>query len=164
MFRQTDANGAEVGPRSRNKFDCLPQSLMSTTTFTSGEMSSTSSSSPVATTDSQSQNHSSLFSQGGSPGLILAFLAIGLFCGGVIVMFGMRRMSRGPRWIRSRGAQNWEDTDDVQSLHFGRDGLQRNEPMKIPELWELHKEDAKLMNWKDITVSCPLQIISLIGK
>ncbi|PIL33437.1 hypothetical protein GSI_04059 [Ganoderma sinense ZZ0214-1] len=75
-------------------------------------MSSTTSASPSSTTTSSDGNSSggTFFSSGGST-LILAFLAIGLFVGGLLVMFSMRRyVSTNRRRMRAwqtTGERSW---------------------------------------------------------
>lgn len=83
--------------------------------------STTSSASATSTTD---ENGGSVLAAGGST-LILAFLAIGLFVGGLLVMFAMRRYMRGRsarRTWRGRPTNPWDQTWD-QAYGYGPPGI-----------------------------------------
>ncbi|KAH9836225.1 uncharacterized protein C8Q71DRAFT_72189 [Rhodofomes roseus] len=89
-------------------------SAMSTTSTASTTTSTTSSSS----TSSSSSSGSTSFSSNGTAALILAFLAIGLFVGGMLAMIGLRRraLGRAQRWMASDvpsplWAHEFPDTD-----------------------------------------------------
>ncbi|KAF8888566.1 hypothetical protein BD779DRAFT_1672241 [Infundibulicybe gibba] len=88
-------------------------------------MSSETSSLPAPSNTSVSKNPANdggFFTPGGSPPLILAFLAVGLFSAAMIAVFGWRRIQFGHRWQNGR-----------QLALAGS----RGELPEKPELWDL---------------------------
>ncbi|OJT05151.1 hypothetical protein TRAPUB_4077 [Trametes pubescens] len=106
---------------------------------------------------------SSQFLTSGSSALILAFLAIGLFVGGLLVMFAMRRYvvlsrRRAGLWEPAAGAGpwNWEDTtygmEPLFTITVGR-SVQRRQERGFgarPELLDVHAVKAASDSWEDI--------------
>ncbi len=121
---------------------------------------------PMASDSGNGGGNSSQFLTSGSSALILAFLAIGLFVGGLLVMFAMRRYvvlsrRRAGLWEPAAGAGpwNWEDTtygmEPLFTITVGR-SVQRRQERGFgarPELLDVHAVKAASDSWEDIMVS-----------
>lgn len=119
--------------------------------------------------------NSSQFLTSGSSALILAFLAIGLFVGGLLVMFAMRRyvvLSRRRAGVwepAGAGPWNWEDTtygmEPLFTITVGR-SLQRRQERGFgarPELLDVHAAKAASDSWEDIMVSSHCKYVLSAG-
>ncbi|KAI0821881.1 hypothetical protein BC628DRAFT_1505340 [Trametes gibbosa] len=100
------------------------------------------------------------FLTSGTSALILAFLAIGLFVGGLLVMFAMRRYvvasrRRAGAWVPAGGGPwAWDDgrVFRTEPLFFGGDESRRRE-MEFsakPELYDVHSLKPASDDWRDI--------------
>ncbi|KAI0628576.1 hypothetical protein C8Q77DRAFT_1146774 [Trametes polyzona] len=134
--------------------------------------------------DSDSNGASSDGSQfltSGSSALILAFLAIGLFVGGLLVMFAMRRYvvlsrRRAGTWVENgSGPWNWDDHGSpfgveplfAATIGMGPLGGARRE-LDVgarPELFDVHavKAHGDAVGWEDITPICAARAQSEYG-
>ena len=121
-------------------------------------MSTTTTTSPAASSTNTDPGDS-ILTAGGST-LILAFLAIGLFLGGLLVMFSMRRYMRS-NGRRLRIPQSQVNPWDWQGLAppgaaFMAIGMQvtprRKDFGKKPELWDFRVEKAASNEWEDMMV------------
>lgn len=107
-------------------------------------------------------------SANGTPALVLAFLAIGLFAGGAIGLFGLRRYVRdrrdpNGRWARRRRALMRVGEEDGDGAGAGALGGGRGDGRwsggrlglwdKVPELWDLHARGGVVAEWADIQVN-----------
>ncbi|KAI1785198.1 hypothetical protein LXA43DRAFT_1100543 [Ganoderma leucocontextum] len=104
-------------------------------------MSSTTSAAPSSTTTTSSDGSGGTFFSSGGSTLILAFLAIGLFVGGLLVMFSMRRyVSRNRRRMRAwqtSGERSW-GWDPATLLMDMNSPTRRQEDFgEKPELWNV---------------------------
>src|ERR1700722_1734356 len=91
---------------------------------TTASSSSTSASSTTSANDSDATG-TSFFTPGGSPPLILAFLAIGLFTAAMIAVFGYRRIHWGRPW-----------TSEIQ-VEVDRSARRRHDFGEKPKLWDV---------------------------
>ncbi|KAL6302662.1 hypothetical protein BKA93DRAFT_827179 [Sparassis latifolia] len=123
----------------------------------SSSASLSSSSAVVSTSSTPSSGNSGggFFSANGTPALILAFLAIGLFVGGMVTMFALRRrrMFRLGNRFLGRRTNTWtsdipestvpQRTERRRQRHFG----------KKPELWDVYtvKEEYQDASWEKVT-------------
>ncbi|EMD35649.1 hypothetical protein CERSUDRAFT_116391 [Gelatoporia subvermispora B] len=125
------------------------------------ESSSSSSVASATSTATSNTSSNSLFSSHGSPALILAFLAIGLFAGGIIAMFGFRRYHMSSQFGRRRGfvGRRQEEGDLDGPAGFQTTGprvprtVKRNFGEK-PLLWDVYAvddSDYSLMNLMPIS-------------
>ncbi|OSD05116.1 hypothetical protein PYCCODRAFT_1432866 [Trametes coccinea BRFM310] len=100
------------------------------------------------------------FLTSGSSALILSFLAIGLFVGGLLVMLAMRRYiflsrRRAGRWDPDNDAGTWNWADPTYerpppfAIGMGRSRRQRDFGEK-PELFDLRIANAAGTDWQDI--------------
>ncbi|PCH35129.1 hypothetical protein WOLCODRAFT_133744 [Wolfiporia cocos MD-104 SS10] len=116
---------------------------------------------PTSVNGNNSNNSSTgFFSANGTPALILAFLAIGLFVGGMLAMFGLRRrmVNYGPRrWFASEPpaealSAGWAiDLQDAIGPSRAS-GRKKKDVGKPPLLWDMCAADnSDSMSWKDIT-------------
>lgn len=130
---------------------------------------------PMASDSGNGGGNSSQFLTSGSSALILAFLAIGLFVGGLLVMFAMRRyvvLSRRRAGVwepAGAGPWNWEDTtygmEPLFTITVGR-SLQRRQERGFgarPELLDVHAVKAASDSWEDIMVSSHCRYVLSAG-
>lgn len=89
---------------------------------------------------SSSQNNTGAFSPAGSPPLILAFLAIGLFSAAMIVVFGWRRIQFGRFIIGGPQPSPFRDASKTTFVL----------PQK-PKLWEMWNSDE--VTWRQVSGS-----------
>ncbi|OBZ67648.1 Riboflavin transporter MCH5 [Grifola frondosa] len=112
--------------------------------------SSTQPSQTVSVSPSPTGNSGSFLSANSSA-LILAFLAIGLFAGGMIVMFAMRKYviasrARAARWL-GRDTRTGDDSP-LPGLTPNGGGERRHKNFgKRPELWDMHAVKARDTSW-----------------
>ncbi|KAI0918422.1 hypothetical protein AcV5_002416 [Taiwanofungus camphoratus] len=145
----------------------------------SGQQSSSSSSIPSSTSGTSSASATSgggggggsssggFFSANGTPALILAFLAIGLFVGGMIAMLGLRRRILARRirqWAGTPPASppDW-DVDARDLIERARNGeLRRRNIGKQPKLWDLclTTKDVTTCSWAEISMPISARVIS----
>ena len=130
-------------------------------------MSTTTTSAAASSTDADPGD--SILTAGGST-LILAFLAIGLFLGGLLVMFSMRRYMRsnGRRFRTPQSQVNpwdWQGYAPPGAAYMAI-GMQvtprRKDIGRKPELWDFRVEKAASDKWKDIMVCLSNVILSCI--
>ena len=103
------------------------------------------------------------FSSSGTPALVLAFLAIGLFVGGMVAMFGMRRrmFRRLSHRFANRLPPGWlvpDDPDPRQGQH-----RRKHKPIgKRPDLWDIYTSRRGVMDsaWTRILVRAPAPRVS----
>ncbi|KAI0363669.1 hypothetical protein BV20DRAFT_975398 [Pilatotrama ljubarskyi] len=105
-------------------------------------------------------NDNSQFLTSGSSALILAFLAIGLFVGGLLVMFAMRRYvvlsrRRAGTWepAANAGPWNWDDTafGVAPALAIALGPVRRQKDIGArPVLFDVHVEKAASDDWEAI--------------
>ncbi|KZT01044.1 uncharacterized protein LAESUDRAFT_731630 [Laetiporus sulphureus 93-53] len=114
-------------------------------------------SSPTTTTSSSSSSSSGIFSTNGTPALILAFLAVGLFVGGMLAMFGLRRRMAGRglrRWFAGGPSAGGLEPDamDLPQIGGGRRGKKRKSLGKKPELWDVYVQTKGVEKglWREI--------------
>ncbi|EJF59289.1 hypothetical protein DICSQDRAFT_181978 [Dichomitus squalens LYAD-421 SS1] len=109
-------------------------------------MSSTTSAAPSSSSTGTAGGSGSFLRAGGST-LILAFLAIGLFAGGLLVMFSMRRyVVRNSRRMQARNSTSgplwpWDDTQlgppPTLLMSIGVRMRRLDDFGKKPELWDI---------------------------
>ncbi|KAH9916985.1 uncharacterized protein BXZ73DRAFT_80951 [Epithele typhae] len=120
--------------------------------------------SAATSTDTSSASGGSLLAAGGTT-LILACLALGLFIGGLLIMFTMRRYLRGRRtataqWERDIAAHPWMWNEQTAAwapqpgllIAMGLNSA-RHPPRgfgKKPELWDLHVAKSLGVQWQDL--------------
>ncbi|EED78064.1 predicted protein [Postia placenta Mad-698-R] len=132
----------------------------SSTSVPSSTGSASSTSSAASSPSSSNETNSSPFSQNGTPALILAFLAIGLFIGGMLAMFGLRRRMaiRGPRrWFTSDPppealSAGWA-VDLPEIINRSRSARRRQRDVgKKPDLWDVYAARGSTTGplWRDI--------------
>ncbi|KAI0331748.1 hypothetical protein GY45DRAFT_1321822 [Cubamyces sp. BRFM 1775] len=101
------------------------------------------------------------FLTSGSSALILSFLAIGLFVGGLLVMFAMRRYvvfnrRRAGLWdADTNGPWNWGEAtyDSPPPFAIGLGVVRRQRDIgPRPELYEMYAKKAVESDWGDIMV------------
>ncbi|PPQ96851.1 hypothetical protein CVT26_006020 [Gymnopilus dilepis] len=111
---------------------------MALQTSHSAEPSSTTSgsSSSSETGSSNSGPPNSPFSAAGSPPLILAFLAIGLFSAAMVIVFGWRRIQYARGLI-------------PQGLTFDEEGMSPKASLVRPKLWDLWNEEE--ITWAQVS-------------
>ncbi|CCM00637.1 uncharacterized protein FIBRA_02674 [Fibroporia radiculosa] len=112
-------------------------------------MSSTTSSgsSQTASPSPSTSSSPSIFSASGTPAFILAFLAIGLFVGGMLAMFALRRR------LISRGVRAWFSSDLSVDPGAGNERTKRKKDFgKRPELWDIYAREKCVKDgmWKEV--------------
>ncbi|RPD54966.1 hypothetical protein L226DRAFT_613547 [Lentinus tigrinus ALCF2SS1-7] len=112
-----------------------------------------------ADSDSSDNSGSGSFLSSGGSTLILAFLAIGLFIGGLLVMLSMRRYvlssRRRIRTWQAAGERGWESEWDEAQGPVPMGGMsvmmrRRRDFGKKPELWDCQVEEAEKLRWENI--------------
>lgn len=150
-------------PASSQPTSSFPLTLTSTPTLGADPTS-------TSTSDGGGGNTSGsggFLSANGTPALILAFLAIGLFCGGAIALFGLRRYIRdrrdpNGRWARRRGLGADFSAPGSPGLFGGALVGVVGFWEKKPELWDYTvASQAGGEKWADIQVciSCVLYVV-----
>ena len=126
-------------------------------------MSSMSMSAAPATTTPPQATHApkggGLFDSDASPALILAFLAIGIFAGGLISMLFLRRFALR-HWFRrswTQEADNWEAEWTAMLLNQGQARSKRRVRLgDKPKLWDLAcpapVSEKITGSWKEVMV------------
>ncbi|PSS03728.1 hypothetical protein PHLCEN_2v3953 [Hermanssonia centrifuga] len=121
---------------------------------TTASNSATTDTSPTSTSASSTTITSSpngFFSPGGSPALVLAFLAIGIFAGGLISMIFLRRFALRHLFNRRGWQPEGESFDTRMDFAFGggmHNRSRRRGPKLGPKpvLWDF--QGVSLRNWK----------------
>jgi hypothetical protein len=98
--------------------------------------------SSTSTNSNSTPDGSSFFTPSGSPPLILAFLAIGLFTAAMIAVFGYRRIHWGRPWV--------SDVQEVVQSSRRRDDI--GEKPKLWDLWATRGVTEVEGGWGDIMV------------
>ena len=110
-----------------------------------------------------SDSSGGFFSSGGSPALVLAFLAIGIFAGGLISMLFLRRFALR-HWFRrswTREDGDW-DTEWAEMVRDGqaRSARRRRSVGEKPVLWDLAMDvracggRGDVRRWEGMMVRC----------
>jgi hypothetical protein len=109
-----------------------PDPLSSVVTFPA---SSTPTSSSTTTSGGNSGSSSGFFSLQGSPALVLAFLAIGIFAGGLLSLFFLRHIGV-IRFLRNRQVHAAATHGDEPTPTTGRRSRRRRILGEKPKLWD----------------------------
>lgn len=136
-----------------------PSASSSSSSVTTSATTSSPSSLPSAS--SSSGHGGSPFSANGTAALILAFLAIGLFVGGMVAMIGLRRraLERAQRWIRSETPSPvWAQDFPEPESPSGRGRSRKKKKKDVgtpPKLYDVYAPTKGIgaASWRTILVS-----------
>ena len=118
---------------------------------------------PGSTTSTPaSSGGGSSFSANGTAALILAFLAIGLFVGGMVAMIGLRRRAheRAQRWMASETptpvwAHDYPEVEDINGRSTRARRKKKKDVGKRPTLYDIYApvRGVEPTSWQGMLVS-----------